>query len=183
MRLGLFPLPLFLLPGGVTKLRIFEPRYVRLVKEAMHSGNGFVLSMKDGDAICRFGTLVDIIDFEQLPDGLLGITIRGKSRAKIFNVAQEDDKLWVGDVEALGDWPADFESLPDRVTNALKSIFDQHPQHAAQYDDEPADFSDSVWVCQRWLEVLPLENSQKQWFISQDNAEEAKSFIIHLLSD
>ncbi|RXJ70374.1 ATP-dependent protease [Veronia nyctiphanis] len=183
MHLGLFPLPLFLLPGGITKLRIFEPRYVRLVKETMQSGNGFVLAMKDGDAICRFGTLVDIVDFEQLPDGLLGITIKGRCRVKITNIGQEEDNLWVGDISSLSDWPSVAHNLPENVTDALKNVFDKYPEHAAQYNTGKIDFSDTVWVCQRWLEVLPLENSQKQWFISQDNADEARSFIIHLLSE
>ncbi len=71
MQLGLFPLPLFLLPGGITKLRIFEPRYVRLVKESMANNQGFVLAMKEGDELCPYGTHVDIIDFETLPMGYL----------------------------------------------------------------------------------------------------------------
>ena len=44
MQLGVFPLPIILFPNGITRLRIFEPRYVRLVKQAA-AGDGFALSV------------------------------------------------------------------------------------------------------------------------------------------
>ncbi|MCC4797247.1 ATP-dependent protease [Enterovibrio norvegicus] len=181
MQLGLFPLPLFLLPGGITKLRIFEPRYVRLVKESMAEQKGFVLAMKEGDAICTYGTHVQIIDFETLPDGLLGITIKGLSRVKLSHIDKENDGLWVGHTEALPDWPpsnADTGLLGE----ALKALFKTHPEHASQYE-EVLCFNDVNWVCQRWLEVLPLANNQRQWFIAQHDAEDAMQFITVLLTE
>jgi len=44
--LPIFPLPVFLLPGGVTKLRIFEPRYLKMVSTAS-SGQGFVAWLQE----------------------------------------------------------------------------------------------------------------------------------------
>ncbi|MCE9679476.1 hypothetical protein LZP69_09915 [Shewanella sp. AS1] len=35
LELAVFPLPLFILPGGIQRLRIFEPRYLAMVAEAM----------------------------------------------------------------------------------------------------------------------------------------------------
>ncbi len=181
MQLGLFPLPLFLLPGGITKLRIFEPRYVRLVKESMAEQKGFVLAMKEGDAICTYGTHVQIIDFETLPDGLLGVTIKGLSRVKLSHIDQEDDGLWIGSTETLPDW-SKSNATPGLLSEALEALFKAHPEHASQYSDE-LHFSDVNWVCQRWLEVLPLANNQRQWFIAQKDAEDAKQFITVLLTE
>ncbi|MDF2184331.1 LON peptidase substrate-binding domain-containing protein [Grimontia hollisae] len=180
MRLGLFPLPLFLLPGGITKLRIFEPRYVRLVKESMATDSGFVLAMKDGDAICRFGTHVKIVDFETLPDGLLGITIRGASRVSLSNIGQEEDGLWVANADTLPAWQEQSEA--GMLGEVLEDLFEAHPEHAAQYRNEKR-FDDMLWVCQRWLEVLPLANSQRQWFLAQQDLAEVKQFISLLLSE
>ncbi|MDD1794579.1 LON peptidase substrate-binding domain-containing protein [Enterovibrio makurazakiensis] len=181
MQLGLFPLPLFLLPEGVSRLRIFEPRYVRLVKESMKDNQGFVLAMKEGDSLCSFGTHVKIIDFETLPDGLLGVTIKGIKRVKLSNIGQEADGLWVADAEALPTWEASREH-PDFLGDALLALFEAHPEHAAQYGSE-RHFDDLNWVCQRWLEVLPLANNQRQWFIAQTDLEEAKQFISVLLKE
>lgn len=181
MQLGLFPLPLFLLPGGITKLRIFEPRYVRLVKESMANNQGFVLAMKEGDELCPYGTHVDIIDFETLPDGLLGITIRGTSRVKISSPFQQKDGLWVADVDVMENWQETPEE-PGFIGEALASLFEAHPEHASQYSDD-RHFDSMLWVCQRWLEVLPLANNQRQWFIAQHNLDDAKRFITLLLKE
>lgn len=181
----LFPLPLFLLPGGIAKLRIFEPRYLRLVRECSANQEGFVLAMMQGKRLYRYGTLVDIIDFETLPDGLLGITIAGRQRVKIQSTEQEADKLWMGEIQALNDWPHDEfidhneSENKVRIAAGLKNVFAAHPDHAEQY--EAPHFEDLTWSCQRWLEILPLSNAQKQWFIAQESAEEAKQFISQLL--
>ena len=39
--LPLFPLSSVLFPGGILKLRLFEPRYLDLVKRCGRSGEGF----------------------------------------------------------------------------------------------------------------------------------------------
>jgi uncharacterized protein len=89
----LFPLSAHLLPGGHMALRIFEPRYVRMVKEAC-AGNGyFVLCMLNsrGDQtsnehIFPIGTLCKIVDFDLLDDGLLGINVEGVCCVSVGNI-------------------------------------------------------------------------------------------------
>ncbi len=141
--------------------------------------------MMQGKRLYRYGTLVDIVDFETLPDGLLGITIAGRQRVEIQSTEQEADKLWLGDIQALNDWPhdefIDHEESEEKVRIAagLKHVFAAHPDHAEQY--EAPYFEDLTWSCQRWLEILPLSNAQKQWFIAQESADEAKQFISQLL--
>ncbi|SIN82437.1 LON peptidase substrate-binding domain-containing protein [Salinivibrio sp. ES.052] len=181
----LFPLPLFLLPGGRAKLRIFEPRYLRLVRECSANQEGFVLAMIQGKRLYKYGTLVDIVDFETLSDGLLGITIAGRQRVEILSTEQAEDRLWIGETRVLSDWPHDDfvdHREPEnkgRIASGLEHVFAAHPEHAEQY--EAPHFEDLTWSCQRWLEILPLSNAQKQWFIAQESAEEAKQFISQLL--
>jgi Lon protease-like protein len=81
MTLVLFPLSAHLLPGGIMPLRIFEPRYQRMIAESRE--REFALCMLDPrqpDALRNMypiATRVRIIDFDLLPDGLLGITVLG----------------------------------------------------------------------------------------------------------
>ncbi len=181
MLYGLFPLPIFLLPGGITKLRIFEPRYIRLVKESLANQNGFVLAMMEGETVCPYGTLVDIIDFETLEDGLLGITICGRHRVRMTSPKQQDDKLWVSEIETLSDWAEEKNSGDSEdIADGLRQVFTAYPNHGKQY--ESTHFDSLTWVCQRWLEVLPLANNQRQWFIAQNSVTEAKEFIRHLIN-
>ncbi len=84
----LFPLSSVVLPEGKMKLRIFEPRYQRMVAQCSKTGSGFGLclfdskSNKNANELSEFGTLVKIVDFETLSDGLLGITVVGIRRLR-----------------------------------------------------------------------------------------------------
>ena len=109
MRLALFPLSAHLLPGGIMPLRIFEPRYLRMVAEAGEVG--FALCMVDPrqpDALRNMlpiATRVNVIDFDRLPDGMLGITVQGVERVQIEDLWQEQDGLRIGEVTSLPAWP------------------------------------------------------------------------------
>ena len=106
--LPLFPLNTVLFPGGPLRLRIFEPRYLDMVSRCMREDTGFGVALivagreAGGSAqTVEIGTLARIVDFEQLDDGLLGITARGERRFRIVHVHQESDGLNVCHVEWL----------------------------------------------------------------------------------
>lgn len=108
----LFPLSSVVLPEGKMKLRIFEPRYQRMVAQCSKTGRGFGLclfeskSNKNASELSEFGTLVKIVDFETLSDGLLGITVVGMHRFEILKVRVEYDGLRIATVQWLPDWPS-----------------------------------------------------------------------------
>lgn len=182
MQLPLFPLQLYLLPGGISKLRIFEPRYTRLVKLAMSSGEGFGLCMKEDDTLCHFGTRAIITDFERLPDGILGVTIKGVEKFVINNHWKEKDGLRFGDITVMKNWSPTKIKFADRdISNSLRALFEEYPEHAANYPIP--DYNDMTWVCQRWLEILPLEINQKQWFMSRNDHRAALSFLHNVIDE
>src|SRR6185503_20499344 len=81
----LFPLNTVLFPGGPLPLRIFEPRYVDMVRYCMRERAPFgVVLIRAGTEVGQVtsaadvGTSARIVDFFQLPDGLLGITCVGE---------------------------------------------------------------------------------------------------------
>jgi len=72
MQIPLFPLSTVVLPGGQLPLRLFEPRYIDMVKNCFKTGTGFgVCLIKDGADAGQpaqpypQGTLVAIVDFDQ----------------------------------------------------------------------------------------------------------------------
>ncbi|MBS4721826.1 LON peptidase substrate-binding domain-containing protein [Aeromonas caviae] len=184
MTLVLFPLSAHLLPGGIMPLRIFEPRYQRMIAESRE--REFALCMLDPrqpDALRNMypiATRVRIIDFDLLPDGLLGITVLGVERVRITDLWQEEDGLRVGEVEPLPPWQsgrlhADQHSL----AKALQDVFNDYPEYAALYP-EP-DWEDASWVAQRWLEVLPIPVEQKQWLVAAKDNQPTLSLLSGLL--
>ena len=91
----LFPLGTVLLPHGRLPLQIFERRYIDMVAKCMREQTGFgVVWLRQGSEVDEegvssalqigdYGTLAHIVDWDQLPNGLLGITIEGSQRFHI----------------------------------------------------------------------------------------------------
>ena len=67
--LGLFPLPAVLLPGAALGLRVFEPRYLDLVRECGRQGSGFgVCLLLPGEGGLDLKSLIDALP--QIPFGI-----------------------------------------------------------------------------------------------------------------
>ncbi|WP_428461440.1 LON peptidase substrate-binding domain-containing protein [Photobacterium kagoshimensis] len=182
MQLPLFPLKLYLLPGGISTLRIFEPKYVRLIKMAMASNEGFGLCMQTDDHLCHFGSRVVITDFDQMPDGLLGITVRAIDKFVIDQHWTEDDGLIMATTSIIPNWtPTEIKFIDRDLSSGLQMLFEEYPEHAAHYPQP--DFEDMAWVCQRWLEILPLGTEQKQWFMSRSDHKAALSFLHSVIDE
>ena len=66
----------------------------------MSSASNFVISYKsdrfdDFDfGIEKVGTSVQIVDFNNLPNGLLGITVKAESKVSLNNIIQLEDKSY-----------------------------------------------------------------------------------------
>ncbi|TFH90723.1 LON peptidase substrate-binding domain-containing protein [Vibrio ouci] len=176
----LFPLSSVVLPEGKMRLRIFEPRYKRLVSQAMQGEGTFGVCLFDrdnrGQELSNVGTLAKIIDFELLEDGLLGISITGLSKFKIQSVRVEYDGLRLARIETLPSWSAEeIEANDMRITTELVRVYQQFPDLGELYQQRF--FDDASWVSQRWLELLPVTNQQFDELTLQKNCHAALSFI------
>ncbi|MCE0557750.1 MULTISPECIES: LON peptidase substrate-binding domain-containing protein [unclassified Motilimonas] len=164
MKLALFPLPVFLLPGGKTQLRIFEPRYQRMVSESLKNQTGFGLcSFADvaQQQLMQAGTRVEIFDFDRFEDGTLSISIEGKDRFCIDNFTTDKDGLRQGKVTLLENWPPRKVSKEHQfVADSLAKLLRDHTLYQQQDLQQP--LQDLTWVCQRWLELLPMPAQKKQ---------------------
>ena len=112
--LGLFPLPIVLLPTERIPLHIFEPRYRELVEECIESGADFGLVLTDGEgAVHEIGTRASIAQvLERLDDGRLNVVVEGGERFRLLeltggrsfttgiveDVADEDEPASASDV-------------------------------------------------------------------------------------
>ena len=115
IEIPLFPLGTVLFPGGPLPLRIFETRYIDLVRRCLRDGSGFgVVLIREGAEAggpaltFDVGTYARIVDFSQQPDGLLGIQAAGERRFRILERRRARDGLNLADVE----WLPDELSLP-----------------------------------------------------------------------
>ena len=178
----LFPLSSVVLPEGKMRLRIFEPRYKRLVSQAMKSDGTFGICLFDRDTeqeggdLSTVGTLAKITDFELLDDGLLGISVTGLKKFKIRNVRVEPDGLRFARIEALPSWDVenlDYSDSP--VSQYLDKVYEQFPHVGELYDQKFYD--DASWVSQRWLEILPISKSTFDNLTEQTDCKATLNFI------
>ncbi len=167
MDMPLFPLNSLILPKGRMALQLFEPRYVDMLSRCLRQDRGFVVVLlREGSEtqhVSRFydiGTYVRVVDFQPLDNGLLGITVEGEAKVAVLEAWRQEDGLNMGDVEWLMDEP-DI-TTPDfyqELVTVLRALM-QHPSIKSLELD--VDFSDSREVGWRLVELLPLEQSEKQ---------------------
>jgi hypothetical protein len=185
--IALFPLNQIVLPQGRMQLRVFEPRYQRLVREAQQRPFASALlnpyvHQQHQSRIFPQVTLARIIDFCQLPDGLLGITIEGVERHRIIKRWQEPDQLHIAQTETVPLWPeVAVSSAFQPLIPALQQVYQQNPQLAALYPTP--DWEDASWLAQRWLEVLTMPPQLKFELLSADEPGPALEVLQHWLND
>ena len=102
---ALFPLNTVLFPGGPLPLRIFEPRYMDMVRRCMRERSAFgvvlILGGSEVGAVtstAEIGTTARIADFYPLPDGLLGIACLGERKFRVRERRRQADGLNIAEV-------------------------------------------------------------------------------------
>ncbi|EGU42940.1 hypothetical protein VII00023_02779 [Vibrio ichthyoenteri ATCC 700023] len=179
----LFPLGSVVLPEGKMRLRIFEPRYKRLIAEASKRDGTFGICLFERSednpkgTLSHTGCLVKIVDFETLDDGLLGITVVGIKRFAMGRVRVDFDGLRFAQVDWLPSW--DIHQLSDEkqyLAQQLKRVYERFPQIKALY--QQCYFDDASWVTQRWLELLPVELQHFDFLSDQKDCREAINYLM-----
>ena len=131
--IGLFPLPLVLMPGEQAPLHVFEPRYRELISECLARGEDFGLVLADDDGMRDVGTKAFVVEvLEQFPDGRMNVVIEGRERFRLKNVAEERAfaTAEIDEVEDEGDEPTEEERAAaleayDRVVKAADADLDE----------------------------------------------------------
>lgn len=157
------------------RLRVFEPRYVRLISEASAGKREFAMaqvnpyvSQTHPDRILPLATRVKIEDFEQLDDGLLGITIAGIEKVQVVNRWQEADNLHVAEVSPIDSWPAlDLSAEYQPLVQQLEKLLQQYPELQQLYPYPK--YRDAAWLASRYLEILPMQPALRQQLASQNS--------------
>ena len=187
--LSLFPLPTVLVPGASLGLRVFEPRYLDLVRECGRNQCGFgVCLVIEGDgtgeapAAAAYGTEALIEDFDTGDDGLLTLRVRGARRFHAGEVRVRDNGLQVATVEWCEPDPVE-PVRPEHglLATLLQTVLEQVGGEHSRVVDERID--DAAWVGWRLAEMLPLEDTQRQQLLQIDDPHERMDRLLSLLPD
>ena len=154
-------------------LRIFERRYIDMVRNCFREETGFGVCLvregaEVGDAATPYpyGTFARIVDWDQDDSGLLLIVARGEQKFRIVETTVDQTGLLQGSVEMLPQEastsvPGEYHHLQD----ALKQILEQVAA-TVEYDEHHLD--DGLWVGSRFVELLPLSAELRHELLSMD---------------
>lgn len=193
----LFPLGTVLFPDGVIALKIFEARYLDMIKQCLREKTEFgVLSViKNSDlseedvslSFSNIGTLAQIEDFDPIQPALYMTKSFGTQRFKLISSKQEVNGLWIGQVELLANDPLTpipqehqkVVKLLDEIISVIKSenLLDDAPFK------KPYKVDDCGWVSNRLAELLPLSLAQKNHLLAQTNPRIRLDLITEIIED
>lgn len=184
----LFPLSTVLFPGMLMPLRIFEPRYLDLVRDCTRADSGFGVCLmvgadadvNDASGTSAVGTFARIKDFCTLPDGLLGITVLGGERFRIASIRVRDNGLVHGQVRF---WP-DEGVIPVPTEYALLATILERllDRVGSEWADAPREcYDDAAWVGFRLAQALPLALHERQQLLEMTDPLARLQQLLHYL--
>ena len=173
--LPLFPLDMVVCPNGRIPLKIFEARYLDMVRNCLRNKSSFAIVsiLPEGETdpegnfpFASVGTMVSIDKADVTTVGLMMIVCIGQQRVKVESFTQQPDGLIIGEVR---DIPNDmFTPIPEDLILAqrvlkqlLKNLADQDSTLRNMPVVEPYEFDNATWVSNRWVELLDLPMLQK----------------------
>jgi Lon protease-like protein len=185
-QLALFPLNTVLFPGGELRLRIFEPRYLGLVRDCTRDNLPFgVCRILHGQEVgepaipAAFGTAARIVDFHVDDSGLLGIVTHGERRFHVERPRMRDNGLMMAQVSWI-----EPRVEPLRPEHALlSSLLERMLERAGGLHAKagPGQYDDAEWVGFRLCELLPLDDDERQHLLQVDDPHQRLQRLLELL--
>lgn len=190
--LPLFPLNTVLFPGGILPLRVFEARYVDMVRACMKDGSPFgVVRIKAGQEVGRaaqpdtVGCLAHIRHWDMRETGILLLQVEGGARFSILETRLLADQGLEARVDMIAPDPA---VAPDAMlldcARALKAVIADLAMRAAREPGFVSPFppaarlDDAAWVANRWCEILPIPLEARQKLMELEGAD-TRLEIVH----
>ena len=183
--LPLFPLGSVLFPDGLLALRVFEVRYLDMVRKCHQAGAPFgVVSLTQGQEVRQagapeerfndIGTLAVIEQLETPQPGLITVLCRGSQRFRITRRSHLPHGLWTADVghierDLTVPVPEDLKKASTALAQVLNTLQVRDPDLPHLVTPTAAQLDDCGWVANRWCELLPVPLELKQRLMELDN--------------
>jgi len=195
-KIPLFPLGTVLFPDGVIALKIFEARYLDMIKSCLREKTEFgvisiMKSLDDEDnpslTFSQIGTLAQIEDFDPVQPALYMTKSFGTQRFKLLNSKQESSGLWIGEVELLENDP--ITPIPEEhqkvahLLNEIISVIQSEDLLGEAPFKKPFKVDDCGWVSNRLAELLPISLAQKNHLLAQTNPRIRLDLVTEIIED
>lgn len=175
MEIPIFPLNAVLFPGGLLPLRVFEQRYMEMVKTCLKEEQPFgVCLIKEGEEVGpaalpqEVGCLARIVDWDMQQPGILNLKVLGGQRFSIGEQRVEKDGLIVA--QATFQSPEEPQPIPPDLTTCVTVLKGIVEKLGAENFQQPFHYDDAAWVGYRLAEALPLKLPAKQAMLEMNDS-------------
>ncbi|MDX3893391.1 LON peptidase substrate-binding domain-containing protein [Pusillimonas sp.] len=173
----LFPLGRALFPDGVLHLRVFEVRYLDMIRRCIADGSEFgVVGLLEGrevrspesvETLATAGTMARIDTWHAPMPALIHVRCIGTAPFELLSSRQEKYGLWVGRPAPLAPdpptpLPASLKPSADVLGRLIANMQKEQMPAAAMPLAPPFKLDECGWVADRWAELLPLTALQRQ---------------------
>lgn len=192
--LPLFPLKTVLFPDGILPLKVFETRYIDMVRECMKRNAPFgVVLIKSGQEVGaaaepeETGCLAHIADWDMPNLGVMMLRTQGGERFRIVETRALPDQRLEARVDMIAaDSAVEVSDVHVACAKTLKIVIDdvEAKGRAEQGDKFISPFSQPIrldsasWVGNRWCEILPIPLKARQKLMELDDAH-SRLTIVH----
>jgi Lon protease-like protein len=195
--LPLFPLNAVLFPDGVLPLKVFETRYIDMVRACMKREVPFgVVLIKSGKEVGAaaepetIGCLAHIVDWDASQLGVLMLRTRGGRRFRILETRTCADQHVEARVELLAPDPLVAPSAEQEAcANMLELVIEDI--NAKGREEKEAEFvspfpetlqlDDAGWIANRWSEILPIPLKARQKLLELQDPQSRLAIICQYL--
>lgn len=195
--LPLFPLQAVLFPDGILPLKVFETRYIDMVRDCMRReipfGSVLIRSGKEVGAAADpedVGCLAHIREWDAEQLGLLMLRTQGGQRFRIIETRVHQDQHLEARVELIApDVSSAVTEKHEACANTLGLVIQDlrtkgRIEMGEEFDDPfppELQLEDAGWVANRWSEVLPIPLKARQKLLELSDPQSRLEIIYQYL--
>lgn len=181
----IFPLPLVQFPGAVTPLHIFEPRYRKMLKDAMERDRSFGIIYRNDQLMLEsellppgsIGCTIEVAVLQELPDGRSNALCVGGQRFSLLRYVegepylQAEVEFFEDDItlDDLTEAAEESKTLFKRLHTALRKMKAESDRDAEQAPELPEDPQTVSFIVAAYLDI---EANDKQELLEMTNTKE-----------
>ncbi|WP_144634108.1 LON peptidase substrate-binding domain-containing protein [Bordetella genomosp. 13] len=180
----LFPLSNALFPAGVLHLRIFEVRYLDMIRRCLADGTEFgvvvllagneVRTPEGSETLATVGTMARIVQCDAPMPALLEVACAGTTRFRLVSAKRAQYGLWLGQAEPLpqppeAEVPHDLQPSADALGQLIAGMQRDGVPAASMPLAPPFRLDECGWVADRWAELLQLRPAEKARLLGLDD--------------
>lgn len=171
-----------ILPAGRMYLYLSGITHITTLRALLLSKTGIGICMFSNKSsrkkLYNIGTRVTIEDFNHEPNNpLIRLNIYGQELFKITTIEQGNDDIMWGKCLQLPHWPQQQLTTEQQLLSTrLQLMFNKYPDLDKLHHQQ--EFDNLSWLCQRWLEILPLPTQEKQTLLNHPDCLQACDYLM-----